>query len=215
MQVLAEVYGFLAWVYGREWDYTLLWCKLKRGNKPAQHWPTTMGCHPAPDLLRMLHSWSDGWMPWRIATWEWSVQHCSLVFLVLLRRTIACSVHSAKSGPIPYFTAQGLLSYLFKERICKDKESTHKIVKVIAWEEWIVAFHMDGGGSFQLAFCIKSINCTGCFSSELVKSAAEQDTAFPHTMADSQPLDIGCFGLLVWSLPILGPVVVFDFMRMI
>jgi len=24
----------------------------------------------------------------------------------------------------------------------------------------MVAFHMDGGGSFQLTFCIKSTNCT-------------------------------------------------------
>ena len=130
----------------------------------------------------MLHSWSDGWMPWRIATWEWSAQR-SLVFLVLLRRKIACRVvHSAKSSPKPYFTAQGLFSYLFKEGICEDKESAQN-----CWcychekNEWlhfiwmvVVVFN-----SLSVSSQLIVLLLDGCFSLELVKTAAEQDMCLP------------------------------------
>jgi len=45
----------------------------------------------------------------------------------------------------------------------------------------MVAFHMDGGGSFQLTLSSQLIVLLldGCFSLELVKTAAEQDMCLP------------------------------------
>jgi len=87
------------------------------------------------------------------------VKHRSSVFLVLLRSTIACRVvHSAKSGPKPYFTVQGLFG-CSKKGYVKTRRVL-KIVNVIAMKRMNGCISYGCGGSFQLTFCIKSTNCT-------------------------------------------------------